>query len=277
MHSPQTHRNFPRPIALAFVATVSLLAGCGPREPGHIPGYVEAEFVYVAPALSGTIDELSVQRGARVTRDAPLFRLEMEAETAAQREASQRLEKARATLAKAEADQGRAEKLFKERVISPEELDSARKGAREWTAEVAAAEAALRQAQWQLDQRSVAAPVTALVHDTFYRRGEWVGAGKPVVALLPPENLKVRFFLGEAQLAAIRQGMALRVTTDGGTAIEAPVTYIAPQAEYTPPVIFSREQRRKLVFMVELSVPAPAAERLHPGQPVDVWMSAPAP
>ncbi|HPA19976.1 MAG TPA: efflux RND transporter periplasmic adaptor subunit [Verrucomicrobiae bacterium] len=272
MRAPPSHQIVAAGTALGVAAAALLLAGCDRKDPGRVPGYVEAEFVYVAPVLSGTLEKLSVKRGDQISQGAPLFRLEHEAEAAAQREASQRLEKARAALAKAESDDARAEKLFVDKVISPEEIDAVRKAAREWTAEVAAAEASLRQSQWQLDQRTVAAPITALVQDTLYREGEWVGAGKPVVSLLPPGNLKVRFFLGEAQLTAIRHGMNLRIATDGGATIDAPVTYIAPQAEYTPPVIFSRDQRRKLVFMVELSIPAAAANHLHPGLPVDVWI-----
>jgi len=247
---------------------------CAPTESGRTPGYVEAEFVYVAPVLSGTLERLAVQRGDQVTKGAPLFALEHESEAAAKREADERLEKAKAALSKAEADNVRAEKLFAQKVISEAEFDVARKNAKEWAAETAAAEAAVRQSQWQLEQKSVAAPVTALVFDTLFREGEWVGAGKTVVSLLPPGNLKVRFFLGEDQLPSVRPGIKVRVAADGGRPIEAPVTYIAPQAEYTPPVIFSRDQRRKLVFMVELSVPPAAARDLHPGQPVDVFLPA---
>lgn len=256
------------------MATIAMVAACARTDGGRAPGYVEAEFVHVAPVLSGTLEELSVQRGDQVTNGVPLFALEHESEAAAKREADERLEKARAALSKAESDNARAEKLFAQKVISEEEFDVARKNAREWTAETAAAEAAVRQSQWQLEQKSVEAPATGLVYDTLYRQGEWVGAGKPVVTLLPPGNLKVRFFLGEDQLPSVRPGMKLRVITDGGRAVDAPITYIAPQAEYTPPVIFSRDQRRKLVFMVELSVPAAAARDLHPGLPVDVVLPA---
>jgi len=139
--------------------------------------------------------------------------------------------------------------------------------------EVAGAKEALAQADWRLRQKTVAAAVGGLVTDTLYARGEWVAAGAPVVAVLPPENLKVRFFVPETRVGAVRVGQDVKIACDGCPApIAARVTYIAPQAEFTPPVIYSREHRARLVFLVEAR-PAPAdAAKLHPGQPVDVTL-----
>jgi HlyD family secretion protein len=109
------------------------------------------------------------------------------------------------------------------------------------------------------------------VSDTLFARGEWVPAGAPVVTLLPPGNVKVRFYVPEAQLGSVRVGQKVSVACDGcPRAVEAAIAFIAPQPEYTPPVIYSRENRARLVFMVEAR-PSPAdAAALHPGQPVDV-------
>lgn len=137
--------------------------------------------------------------------------------------------------------------------------------------EVEAARAALAQSSWRLEQRAVHAPAAALVQDTFYSEGEWVQAGSPVVSLLPPGNIKLRFFVPEAVLGAVRVGQPVSATCDGcGKAIAAKVSYISRQPEYTPPVIYSRDQRTRLVFLVEAMADAPDAARLHPGQPVDV-------
>jgi HlyD family secretion protein len=105
----------------------------------------------------------------------------------------------------------------------------------------------------------------------FFRQGEYVQAGQPVVALLPPANIKLRFFVPESELAALKLGQAIRVRCDGcGAPVVATLSHIASQAEYTPPVIYSNSQRARLVFMVEAK-PEPAdAARLHPGQPVDI-------
>ena len=136
---------------------------------------------------------------------------------------------------------------------------------------VEAARAALAQAQWKLDQKSVEAPVAGLVQDTYFVTGEWVTANQPVVSLLPPENVKVRFFVEERRLGAVRIGQKLAVSCDGCPApVAAEVSFISPQAEFTPPVIYSRQERAKLVFLVEAR-PAPGdAAKLHPGQPVEV-------
>ena len=136
---------------------------------------------------------------------------------------------------------------------------------------VEAARAALAQAEWKLGQRSVASPVTGLVQDTFFVTGEWINANQPVVSLLPPRNIKVRFFVEEKLLGAIRVGQKVSVTCDACPApVAAQVTFISSQAEYTPPVIYSRQERAKLLYLVEARSSPEDAVKLHPGQPVDV-------
>jgi HlyD family secretion protein len=137
--------------------------------------------------------------------------------------------------------------------------------------DVEAAKAALAQAAWRVEQKSVAAPAAGLVQDTFFVEGEWVPAGRPVASLLPPGNVKVRFYVPETALASMRIDRALGVSCDNCPAlIPAKVTYISSQAEYTPPVLYSKESRSKLVFLIEAR-PAPAdGAKLRPGQPVDV-------
>ncbi|XHS79111.1 HlyD family secretion protein [Burkholderiaceae bacterium UC74_6] len=136
----------------------------------------------------------------------------------------------------------------------------------------AAAQSGQAQTDWQLKQSAQRAPAAGLITDVFFRPGEWVAAGQPVLSLLPPANRKARFFVPEADLAKLRLGQAVKLSCDGcGEPIAAHVSFVAPQAEYTPPVIYSNQQRSKLVFMVEARPDQPAdAERLHPGQPLDV-------
>jgi HlyD family secretion protein len=138
-------------------------------------------------------------------------------------------------------------------------------------AEAAAARQSLAQADWKLRQKSVNSTVTGTVTDTLFVRGEWVPAGAPVVSVLPPGNVKVRFFVPEPQLGAVKVGQKVSLNCDGCPApVSASVTFIAPQAEFTPPVIYSKDSRAKLVFMVEARPAAADAVKLHPGQPVDV-------
>ena len=145
-------------------------------------------------------------------------------------------------------------------------------------ADVEAARAVLAQSDWRLAQRAIsfdaAASAKALVYDTFYSEGEWVAAGNPVVSLLPPGNLKLRFFVPETAVGGLRTGQAVRAACDGCSApIAAKISYISRQAEFTPPVIYSREQRAKLVFLIEARPEPGDAAKLRPGQPLDVFLN----
>ena len=207
------------------------------------------------------------------------------------------LDRAKSDLKLADAELARREQLGGADVVSKEELDQARAqrdadqaqvnqfaadletarlGGREDAvsaaqAAVASQTAALDKAKWSFDQKQQFAPTNAFVQDTLYRRGEWVAAGNPVVVLLPPENLKVRFFVPETALAQIKTGQNVEVSFDGAAkSYSATVNYISTQAEFTPPVLYNRENRSKLVYMIEAKFsPADAAD-LRPGQPVDV-------
>ena len=136
---------------------------------------------------------------------------------------------------------------------------------------VDAARAPVGQARWNLDQMRQSAGVAGVVFDTLHYQGEWVAAGSPVVVLLPDANVKARFFLPEAVAGRLAVGSPVRVAWDGGSApAAATIRYIAPQVEYTPPVIYSQGFREKLVIMVEADFAPADAVRLHPGQPIDV-------
>jgi HlyD family secretion protein len=140
-------------------------------------------------------------------------------------------------------------------------------------AEAAAARESLAQAEWKLKQKTVASTVTGIVSDTLFVRGEWVPAGAPVISVLPPGNVKVRFFVPETKLGAIKVGQKVTLACDGcAAAINANVSFIAAQAEFTPPVIYSKDNRAKLVFLVEARPSPEDAVKLHPGQPVDVTL-----
>jgi HlyD family secretion protein len=138
-------------------------------------------------------------------------------------------------------------------------------------AEMQAAKAALAQAAWRLEQKSVAAPVSGLVQDTFFVQGEWVPAGRPVASLLPPGNVKARFYVPETALGGISIGRAIEISCDACPGpFAAKVSYVSTQAEYTPPVLYSKEQRAKLMFLLEARFDAADGAKLRPGQPVDV-------
>jgi HlyD family secretion protein len=159
-------------------------------------------------------------------------------------------------------------------------LETARLGGR--SDAVAAAKAlvqgaqdALDHAKWSVDQKTQAAPADALVYDTLYRQGEFVTAGSPVVTLLPPANIKVRFFVSEPDFGLIKAGDHVTVSVDGvPSPLDGRVTYLSPQPEYTPPVLYNQDNRSKLVYMIEAVFPDKVAADLHPGEPVDVRLPA---
>ena len=226
----------------------------------------------MASPLGGALTNLVVARGDEVKAGQLLFELERASEAAALSEAEKNLAQAKANLVLSEAAFTRRLQLRKDQeVISAEELDQARAQRDADQAQVAAQTAAVDRARWSFDQKQQFAPGDAFVHDTLYRPGEWVAAGNPVVELLPPANVKVRFFVPQAVLPKIKCGDTVRVTFDGGPhAYPATVNYISTEAEFTPPVIYSQENRAKLVFMVEAKFPPADAAALRPGQPVDV-------
>ena len=137
--------------------------------------------------------------------------------------------------------------------------------------EVKAATAQLAQAEWRVQQKTQRIPVAGDVVDVMYREGEWVPQGGPVLSLLPPAQIKARFFLPQPMLGKIVLGQAVKLHCDGcPSPITAKVSFIAREAEFTSPIIYSKENRAALVFMVEARPSADDARRLHPGQPLEV-------
>jgi HlyD family secretion protein len=138
-------------------------------------------------------------------------------------------------------------------------------------AAVKALQAATDMARWRLDQRHVSSPVSGVVADTLAEPGETLAAGAPVVSILPPENIFVRFFVPEADLARVHQGDEVAISCDSCSPnMTGLISYIAPQAEYTPPVIYSESTRAKFVFLIEAKPKPEQAALLNPGQPVTV-------
>ena len=134
---------------------------------------------------------------------------------------------------------------------------------------VTGAQADLAAAQWALDQRQVAAPADGRIEDVYFRVGEQAAAGAPVLQLLPPPNLKLRLYVPEPELGRYKMGEKLAIACDGCAAGQtATISFIATNAEYTPPVIYSRESRAKLVYLIEAR-PDDTGQAWHPGQPVE--------
>ncbi|MES2103558.1 MAG: HlyD family efflux transporter periplasmic adaptor subunit [Pseudomonadota bacterium] len=207
------------------------------------------------------------------------------------------LAQAEAALRLSQADLARQSQLVKTNFISAARLDEARAAAANDQAKVnelradvrvarlgarsdeivsaerdiKIAEAQLAQSEWKLSQKVQKVPADATVVDIYYREGEQVPAGMAVVSLLPPENIKARFFVPENQLGALQLGQPVSLSCDGcGKPVAATITYVSPSAQYTAPIIYSKENRANLVFMLEARPSRQDAPRLHPGQPLEI-------
>ncbi|MBN1684947.1 MAG: HlyD family secretion protein [Gammaproteobacteria bacterium] len=160
-----------------------------------------------------------------------------------------------------------------------ENLKTAKLAAREdevqaAAANVKAAKAALDNMLWQLKQKTIYAPASGTVFDTFYREGELVPVGYPVVELLAPENIYAIFFVPEKQLSSLHLGQTVKITCDGCSgSFDAKISFISPQAEFTPPVIYSEKTRSKLIYRIEARFSTQDAVKFHPGQPISIKLS----
>jgi len=232
------------------------LAACGNVNNGRLQGWVEADFVFVGPDEAGRVETLSVREGDQVTAGAPLFAVDGDLQQAD-------LQTQEAAVKNAQQAYDRAVALLKTSAGTQKALEDAEAALR-------TAQARLNSSQTRLTRRKMFSPVTGTVQQVYYRPGEMVPAGRPVVSLLPPGNIKVRFFVAETALAKVALGDTVQVACDGCPPIAARVSFIARAAEYTPPVIYSLEERNKLVFMVEARTDTPGALRV--GQPVSVTL-----
>jgi HlyD family secretion protein len=306
---------------ILMLAAALLVAACQPFE-NSIHGYVEGEFVLIAPTSGGVLETLSVERGQTVDAGDALFSLDL-TDLRAQRESAvadirraqaelddllkgerpeeievilKQKEQAQARLTNAQKEYKRVLPLSKTGAASisardeaKAELDSAKARMAELEAQlktanlgarvdkVAAAQAMVDSAQQTLgriekkiEEAAPPAPTAGTIEDTLYRPGEYVAPGQPVINLLPPENVKARFYIPQETVPKLTLGQKVTISCDGCVGpIAAKISYIAPESEFTPPVIYSVESRDKLVFMIE-AAPDTFHSELRPGLPVDI-------
>jgi HlyD family secretion protein len=235
-----------------------MLAACGNSGDSGLQGWVEAELIFVSPDEAGRIETLSVREGDALTQGAPVFSVDSDLQQAD-------VAMAQASVTNARLAYDRAKTLLATAAGTQRTLDDAEAALR-------TAEARLNSAQTRLARRKVASPVAGTVQQVYYRPGELVPAGRPVIAVLPPGNIKVRFFVSEAMLPKVTLGDGVKIQCDGcKNDIEARITFISRASEFTPPVIYSLEERSKLVFLIEARTPTP--DRLRVGQPVTVRLA----
>jgi len=246
--------------AAVLILAAMGVAACTDQGPPTFQGWIEANLIFVGPDEAGRVETLNVREGDKTETGAPLFSVDTDLQRAD-------LMMNEASLKNAQQAYDRAQKLLKSAAGTEKAVEDA--------------EAALRSAQARVDtsntrlvRRKMASPVTGTVQQVYFRPGEVVPAGRPIVALLPPGNLKVRFYVSESMLPQLIYGDVVKVGCDGCAAdLTARISFIASSAEFTPPVIYSRDERAKLVFLVEALPEKPQDFRV--GQPIEVALAHP--
>ncbi len=241
----------------ACMAAALVLAACANTNDHTLQGWVEADFIFVSPDEAGRVETLRVREGDTVAKGAMLFTVDpdlQQADVAA----------AEASLTNAQQAYDRAQALLKTAAGTQKTVEDAEAALR-------SAQARLNSARTRLERRTMKSPVDGTVQQVYYREGETVPAGRPVLALLPPSNLKIRFYAPQAQLPIIKIGDRVAVSCDNCEKdLFARVSFISRTNEFTPPVIYSLEERAKLVYLIEARPEMP--DKFRVGQPVTVTL-----
>lgn len=261
------------------------LAACAPAQKEGWLGYVEGENALVAPAAPGWVMSLAVTRGQNVAVGDILFTLDDTREHAARDNAAAAVQAAVSGSAQTQSDVTRAQKeLARQRDLlriggtprrdletAQAAFDSAKARLAQTMSQREQAEAGLASAEFNLSERVVRAKVAGRVEDTYFRPGEFANAGVPVVSILAPQNIYVRFFVPEEALNQLDQNARVHIGCDGCPPdLTATVRFIASQSEFTPPIIYSVRNRNRLVFKVEARFEGNPNMHMRPGLPVDV-------
>lgn len=250
-----------------------LLASCSGSSK-TLSGYIEGQYTYISSTSSGVLFRLAVQRGQPVKQGELLYVLDPQPEQDSVNITKADIANLKVQIAFSQIEWERQKKLFLKNAASQESVDQARTTLESQIQQFNADQAQLIQNQWKLQQKTRYAPADGRIFDTFYRVGETVPEHQPVLALLTPDNIKVLFYVPETLLSQITLGEKITFTCDScHEKTEATIEYISPEAEYTPPVIYSKDTRYKLVYLIRARIPLNKALDYHPGQPIDVTLS----
>jgi HlyD family secretion protein len=244
---------------LAALALAVTLAGCNDKRDPGFQGWVEADMIFVSPDESGRVTKLLVREGDEVKVGQQLYSVDDDLQLAD-------LNQNKATLANAQQTFDRASSLSKTGSGTQASLDSAVSALR-------VAEARVNTSETRLARRKGFAPVAGNIQQIYFREGEMVPERRPVLSIMPPGNMKIRFFVPETELPKLAIGDEVKVTCDNCSAdLTAKIYFIATTAEYTPPVIYSLDERNKLVYLIQARPSRPDALRV--GQPISVYLNA---
>jgi len=245
--------------AIVVLALALSVAGCNEKRDPGFQGWVEADMIFVSPDESGRVTRLNVREGDEVKSGDQLYSVDDDLQLAD-------LNQNKATLANAQQTYDRANALSKTGSGTQATLDSA-------VSSLRVAEARVNTSETRLARRKGFAPVVGTVQQIYFREGEMVPAQRPVLSIMPPGNMKLRFFVSETELPKLSIGEEVKVACDNcAPGLTAHIYFIATSAEYTPPVIYSLDERNKLVYLIQARPSRPDALRV--GQPVSVYLNA---
>ena len=246
-----------RTLAIALLGVA--LAGCNDKRDPGFQGWVEADMIFVSPDESGRVTRLNVREGDEVKQGEQLYSVDDDLQKAD-------LNQTKATLANAQQSYDRAASLRGTGAGTQANLDSAVSALR-------VAEARVATSETRLARRRGFAPVAGAIQQIYFREGEMVPAQRPVLSIMPPGNMKIRFFVPETELPKLAIGDEVRITCDNCSSdLTAKIYFIATTAEYTPPVIYSLDERDKLVYLIQARPSRPDALRV--GQPISVYLNS---
>src|SRR3954463_2156067 len=247
---------------LAALVLATTLAGCNERKDPGFQGWVEADMIFVSPDESGRVTKLNVREGDEVKPGEQIYSVDDDLQKADHYQNN-------ATLANAQQSYDRAASLSKTGSGTQANYDAALSALR-------VAEARVNTTQTRLARRKGFAPIAGTIQQIYFREGEMVQAQRPVLSIMPPGNMKLRFFVPETELPKISIGDEVKVTCDNCAAdLTAKIYFIATSAEYTPPVIYSLDERNKLVYLIQARPNKPDSLRV--GQPISVFLNSPTP
>jgi HlyD family secretion protein len=267
---------------VTLLACTLMICACSKEDDAWL-GYAEGDNAFIAAPQAGWVAHMRVRRGDAVKVGDILFALDDTSQTAARDQAEAAISMAEGQMREAEANLALTQKelvrqsgLLRANAGTKQNYDIAKSNYDQAVARVAQinaqemqARATLANARYQLSERDVVSKTTGRVEDVYFRTGEYAPAMTPVVSILPPQNVYVRFFVPESEFARIKLGQRVSISCDGcQQGLTATIAFIAQQEEFTPPVIFSKGSREKLVFKIEAR--APGGLKLNPGQPVQV-------
>lgn len=245
------------------------LTSCNPNSI-NLNGYVEAEYKYIAPTSSGILKYLYVERGGFVKLEDKLFELEDTDLKVAIENAKAQIVEAEALLREDLKSYARAQKLVQNNTVSHSDFEKQEANYFVSKAKLEIAKQNLIATEKKLYDSAPIAQGEFYVENTFFVPGEFVPAGKPVVSLFATKDIKIRFFIPQSDITKVQLQQKIIISCDGcKKKIPGKIIYIASKAEYTPPVIYSKEARQKMVFLAE-AIPDEKSVCLHPGLSVDV-------